>query len=136
MLAEKIAEGYGKKEDYNCAEMILCGANEVYGLDLDDHALKTAGGFGGGLGVGSVCGALCGGIMALSSLLIETTAHQTKDLKRFEEEFLKGFEQEMGSILCVDLMPRFRTQERGCMEVVKKAAEHLDKAAGQILLGE
>ena len=132
MLADKIAEGYGKAEGFNCAEMILYGANEVYGLGLDEKALKLAGGFGGGLGVESTCGALCAGVMVLSHLLIETTAHNAKDLKRFEEDYLRGYEVEMGSILCEALKSSYRTLENGCMQVVVVAAEYLDEVIDRI----
>jgi len=136
MLAEKIAEGYGKAEDFNCAEMILNGANEAYGLDLDEKALKLAGGFGGGFGIESVCGALCGCVMTLSRLLINTVAHQTKDLRRYEEELLKGYEAEMGSILCKDLKRDYRTEDKGCAYVIEMAAEYLDQAVERIRRGE
>lgn len=50
MLKELIQEGYGVKEDLNCAETILYAANRVYHLDLNSDSLKLAAAFGGGMG--------------------------------------------------------------------------------------
>lgn len=50
MLKELIQEGYGVKEDLNCAETILYAANQVYHLDLNSDSLKLAAAFGGGDG--------------------------------------------------------------------------------------
>jgi len=78
-LNELLKNGFGKCENYseeelarygnvnmNCAERILRGANEAYGLGLSDEALKVSAPFGGGMGIGSVCGAITGAIMVLS----------------------------------------------------------------------
>ena len=132
MLYDKIAGGFGSDKDFNCAEKIFCGANESYGLGLDAETLKLAGGFGGGLGVESVCGALCGGMMAISRLMVKTTAHQAEGLRPCQEAFMKGYEEEMGSILCSELKFSYRTKEKGCQRVVEKAAQHLDKIVKQI----
>ncbi|MDR0469575.1 MAG: C-GCAxxG-C-C family protein [Peptococcaceae bacterium] len=132
MLYEIIADGFGNDRGFNCAEKILYGANEAYGLGLDEDVMKLAGGFGGGLGVESACGALCGGVMVLSRLLIKTTAHQTQNLKRCEEEFLNGYKEEMGSILCEELKFSYRTKENGCQRVIEKAAEYLDQVVSRI----
>ena len=51
MLAELIKNGFGEKEDLNCAEKILWGANNAYNLGLDREALKLASGFGGGMAI-------------------------------------------------------------------------------------
>lgn len=44
MLKELLAKGFGEKEDLNCSEKILMGANIAYKLGLDDAALKLASG--------------------------------------------------------------------------------------------
>lgn len=51
MLKELIQDGYGIKEDLNCAEAILYGANQVYHLDLNSDSLKMAAAFGGGMAI-------------------------------------------------------------------------------------
>ena len=47
MLKEKALSYYDA--DYNCAESILRGGNDAYGLGLDENALKVIAGFGGGI---------------------------------------------------------------------------------------
>ena len=49
MLKELLETGYGVKEDLNCAEKILYGANRAYQLGFDRDDLKVAAGFGGGM---------------------------------------------------------------------------------------
>ena len=49
MLKELIQDGHGIKEDLNCSETILYGANQVYHLDLNPDSLKMAAAFGGGM---------------------------------------------------------------------------------------
>ena len=65
MLKELIRGGYGIKEDLNCAETILYGANQIYHLDINSDSLKMAAAFGGGMGSESVCGVLTASIMVL-----------------------------------------------------------------------
>lgn len=132
MLKQLIADGFGQAEDYNCAEKIIRGANEAYGLNLSEEGMKLAGGFGGGLAIESTCGALCGAVMALSHLLIDTIAHQSQELKPMTQELLEGFQAEMGSIYCDALKNDYRTPEKKCQVVIEKAAEHLDKLVSRI----
>lgn len=47
MLTDLIKNGFGQKEDLNCAETILYGANKAYDLGLSRDALKLAAAFGG-----------------------------------------------------------------------------------------
>ena len=54
MLKDLLENGYGVKEDLNCAERILYGANKVYKLGLDRDDLKVAAGFGAGMAIESV----------------------------------------------------------------------------------
>jgi hypothetical protein len=42
MLKKLIKNGYGIKEDLNCAETILYGANQVYHLGLNPDSLKLS----------------------------------------------------------------------------------------------
>ena len=119
-------------EDLNCAEMILIGGNESYGLDLDKKTFKLAAGFGGGMGVESTCGALTGSIMVLGSFLVKERAH-TSNIGEISEKFLGQFEKEMGSIKCSHLRGRYRTEEEGCNPIIFKAAEVLDKIVEESL---
>ena len=127
MLKELIQEGYGVKEDLNCAETILYAANQVYHLNLNSDSLKLAAAFGGGMGIESVCGVLAGSLMVLGRLFIKETAHQHPEIKELSKELFDTFQKEMGDILCKPLKDNYRTEEKKCREVVLKGAEVLDK---------
>jgi C_GCAxxG_C_C family probable redox protein len=127
MLKELIQEGYGVKEDLNCAETILYAANQVYHLNLNSDSLKLAAAFGAGMGIESVCGVLAGSLMVLGRLFIKETAHQHPEIKELSKELFDTFQKEMGDILCKPLKDNYRTEEKKCREVILKGAEVLDK---------
>jgi len=127
MLKELIQEGYGIKEDLNCAETILYAANQVYHLNLNSDSLKLAAAFGGGMGIESVCGVLASSLMVLGRLFIKETAHKHPEIKELSKELFDTFQKEMGDILCKPLKDNYRTEEKKCREVILKGAEVLDK---------
>ena len=127
MLTELIKQGFGEKEDLNCAEKILQGANTVYGLGLDKEALKLAAGFGGGMAIEDKCGALTASIMVLGRLLVKDRAHESTRIKELTKELFDEYRKEMGSIDCAPLKKKHRTKELKCRNVIIKAAEVLDR---------
>lgn len=126
-LSELILSGFGIEEDYNCAEKILYGANQAYGLGLNPESLKLSAGFGGGLAIGEVCGALCGAVMVLSLLHVDTVAHQSESLKPSTQSLLEEFRGKMGIIDCTALKEKFRTPEEKCLHIIVEAASCLDR---------
>jgi C_GCAxxG_C_C family probable redox protein len=126
MLHELLENGFGNKEDFNCAEKILYGANESYNLGLDHHALKLAAGFGGGMGIEDACGALTASVMVLGHLFVKKNAHESTRIKDLTSEFLTRYKDEMGSIDCAPLKEQYRTEEIKCRDVILKAALILD----------
>ena len=127
MLTELIREGFGEKEDLNCAEKILQGANIAYNLGLDKEAVKLAAGFGGGMAIEDKCGALTAGIMVLGRLFIKNNAHESTKIKELTKELFADYAKVMGSIDCAPLKEKHRTEELKCRRVIIKAAEILDK---------
>jgi len=127
MLSELISQGYGEKEDLNCAERILHGSNQVYNLGLDPQALKLAAGFGGGMAIEDKCGALTAAIMVLGRLFVVERAHESSKIKDLAKELFAEYEKEMGSINCAPLKDKYRTEELKCRIVIAKAAQILDK---------
>ena len=127
MLRTLILQGYGEKEDLNCAEKILYGANQVYHLGLDQQALKMVAGFGGGMAIESVCGALTASIMVLGYLFIKKNAHESSRIKDLTQELFMSYRKEMNNINCDSLKAEHRTDELKCRNVIAKAAEILDK---------
>ncbi len=126
MLTELLESGYAKDKDLNCAEQILQGANEAYGLGLDEDHLKVAAGFGGGMAIESVCGALTAAIMVLGRLYVQERAHESSRIKDLTQELFELYSKEMGSIHCAPLKENYRTPEGKCQTVILKAAEILD----------
>ena len=126
-LSELVNGGYMKKEDLNCAETILYGANKVYNLDLDPRALKLAAGFGGGMGVEATCGALTGAVMVLGMVFAREKGHDTPRLKELCAEFLEEYRRQMGSIDCKTLKDRYWTKKRECHGIVLQSAEILER---------
>jgi len=127
MLKTLILQGYGKKEDLNCAEKILYGANQVYNLGLDKQALKMSAGFGGGMGIGSVCGALTAAVMVLGMLFVKNNAHESSKIKNLTQELFINYQEAMDNINCEPLKVQHRTDELQCTNVIAKAAEILDQ---------
>ncbi|HHV94232.1 MAG TPA: hypothetical protein GXX47_06840 [Firmicutes bacterium] len=127
MLKELLEQGFGIKEDLNCAERILYGANEVYNLGLDRDDLKLAAGFGGGMAIESICGALTASIMVLGRMYVKDRAHESGRIKELVRELFNLYAEAMGSILCAPLKEKYRTEEMGCQAVIVKAAEILDE---------
>lgn len=127
MLKELIQNGYGIKEDLNCSETILYGANQVYHLDLNLGSLKMAAAFGGGMAIESVCGVLTASLMVLGKLFVPDIAHKYPEIKELSKELFDTFKKEMGDILCKPLKDSYHTEEKKCRDVILKAAEILDK---------
>jgi len=126
MLKELIQNGFGIKEDLNCAETILYASNQVYLLNLNSDSLKLAGAFGGGMAIESVCGVLTAALMVLSKLFIEEVAHRNPEIKELSKELFEIFQREMGEILCKPLKDKYRTEEKKCRDIIVKGAEILD----------
>ena len=126
-LADLISQGFGLAEDYNCAEKIIYGANQVYDLGLDPAACKLAAGFGAGCGIGHLCGTLAAGCMVLSHRYVRQRAHESNLIPQKTDAFLHGFEQQMGSLMCENLKRQYRTEEKKCYDVIYAAALALDQ---------
>lgn len=126
MLGDLIRQGFGEKEDLNCAEKILYGANQVYHLGLTKEALKLSSGFGGGMAIEDKCGALTASIMVIGRLFVVNRAHESSRIKDLTRELFDRYQKEMGSIDCAPLKNRYRTEEIKCRLVIEKAADILD----------
>lgn len=127
MLYELLTNGFGIKEDYNCAEKILYGANQAYNMGLDPTSLKLSGGFGGGMFIGDTCGAVTAGIMVISHFVNDSVAHRSVRLKELVVEFQSKYTALNESTQCTPLKEQFRTEEHGCLKVITDAALILDE---------
>lgn len=127
MLSKLIKQGFGEKEDFNCAEKILYGANKVYQLGLDKESLKMASGFGGGMGIEDKCGALTASIMVLGRLFVKKNAHESTKIKELTQELFELYRRDMGEINCAPLKEKYKTEELKCRNIIAKAAEILEQ---------
>lgn len=123
MLVENIRKYY--KANYNCSETLVLAGNETYGLGLDDKAVKLMAGFGGGCGCGHLCGALAGALGIISMLTVQDRAHTTADFGPVRAEFMAKYEEALGSFLCSELKPKYRTEEDACLKTCELTGEVL-----------
>ncbi|HIV69026.1 MAG TPA: C-GCAxxG-C-C family protein [Candidatus Butyricicoccus stercorigallinarum] len=124
MLKDRATEYYEK--GYNCAETILRAANDEYQLGLTEDAMKLCGGFGAGMGCGKACGALCGGICAISAKLIETSAHETPELRAACTKLVAAFNRILGDTECKNLMQKYKKPDTRCLQTVLLGCEALE----------
>lgn len=132
MLEQLVKNGFGKDEDYNCAEKVLYGANEVYGLGLDTKALKMAAAFGGGMGTGRTCGAVAAALMVIGAVKTEKVAHQSPEVKAMAVKFQEDYEGRMKSIDCAPLKEMHADETIGCSKIIETAAEVLDQLMAEV----
>lgn len=118
-----IENGLSKDKDLNCAETVLYAANEAYGLQLPQSALKLAAGFGGGMGINSTCGALTGGVMALSAIFVKERGHESDYIKVLNAELFDSFKNKMDSIDCSYLKEHYRSPQDECHPIIVQAAQ-------------
>jgi C_GCAxxG_C_C family probable redox protein len=131
---------------FNCCESVLIRIDRESPLPgFDNDVMRIASAFGGGVaGWGSVCGAASGAAMALG-LINGTDGDEHPDefqgkrdrLRDKTQRFLRVFEEEFGSVNCMNLLGVDRRTEEGrrrydelkaqgvfrCGEYVKWAAD-------------
>ncbi|MDD3640991.1 MAG: C-GCAxxG-C-C family (seleno)protein [Atribacterota bacterium] len=127
MLKDLIEQGFGKKEDLNCSETILYGANKVFNLGLSENCLRLSAAFGGGMGVENVCGVVTGSLMVLGYLFVKGNAHKSPEIKDLCKELFKRYNDELGNFDCKPLKDKYRTEEKKCYDIILKGAEILDE---------
>ncbi len=123
----EIAEYYYREKDYNCAESVICAANDFYGMGIDPTTLKLSAAFGGGMTTGNVCGAVSGAMMALGYLFVEERAHEGEQhIKVIGATMMEQFEKSHSSTNCLVLKDLYADEQDGCIAVVQKAVTLLE----------
>ncbi|MDD3656558.1 MAG: C-GCAxxG-C-C family (seleno)protein [Atribacterota bacterium] len=125
-LKELIEQGFYPKNDLNCAETILYGANQVYNLGLSRDCLRLSAAFGGGMGTENVCGVVTASVMVLGYLFVKDHAHQNPEIKDICKELFELYTKKLGDFDCKPLKDKYRTEEKKCFDVILKGAEILD----------
>ena len=129
-------------EGYNCAQAVAAAFGDLTGLD-EKTAARMASCFGGGMGrMREVCGAVSGMLMVAGVLYGYDDPKATKEKRELyaQVQAMAGrFREELGSIICRDLMknppsdpnPTPRTaefyKERPCARMVKTAARIMEE---------
>ena len=137
--AERASEIY--RQDFNCAQSVLCAFGDRTGLE-EDTAKRLASPFGGGMGsLKEVCGALTGAFMVLG--LAKGFTDPTRDNKRLQRErvdkLTNAFRERFGEVHCRALLARnaadgsATSEAKPCLKFVTAAAEIL---AGAIAVME
>ncbi len=124
------------KKGLNCAQSVVLAFKDELGID-EDTLKKLSIGYGGGIGrQRQACGAVLGMTMVLSFMLSD--GDNKLAIYSIIQEACKEFKEEMGSIVCADLLdgeilkdkspvPEDRTLEyykkRPCGEICRLAAE-------------
>lgn len=124
---------------FNCCESVLIRIDRENPLPcFETDVMRIASTFGGGVaGWGSVCGAASGAAMAIG-LIYGTDGNEHPDefqgkrdrLRDKTQQFLRAFEEEFGSVNCMDLLGVDRRTEEG-----KRRYDEL-KAQGAFRCGE
>ena len=129
-------------EGYNCAQAVAAAFGDLTGLD-EKTAAKMASCFGGGMGrMREVCGAVSGMLLVAGVLYGYNDPKATTEKRELyaQVQAMAGqFRQELGSIVCRDLLknppsdpnPTPRTEqfykERPCARMVATAARIMDE---------
>ena len=125
-LKEYIENGFGIKEDLNCSEQILYGANDVYKLGLDKDSLRLAAGFGGGMGAEDACGVVTGAAMVFSRIFIKGRARESGLIREVNKDFNKRFTEALETTNCKELKDIHCREIRGCKPIIVTGAGILD----------
>ncbi len=127
MLEDAVGKQYSRNDvERNCAEAMVYGANDEYGLDLPQEAFFTMGAFGGGMRIKSICGAVTGSLAVLGILFNSEIYEKQERMKRIAEEFIAEFEKRYGHLECSVLRDKYRDPVIGCETTVRMAARVLE----------
>lgn len=128
----------------NCSQAVVAAFEDVTGFDRET-SLKIAAALGGGIcRMREVCGAVSGAMIVLGMARGDgaDSDHDKKAaLYKTGQDFAIGFKDELGSIVCRELLglpdgksdavPEARTaayyKKRPCAEIVRFAASELEK---------
>ena len=138
------------REGYNCSQSVFAAFADVLGLTVEQAALESSA-FGGGVGgMREICGAVSGMVLLVGRLCGYSDPKEyegKKAMYHLIQEMSQQFEQEMGSIICRDLLgikkgeslpePSVRTEEyyqqrpcvKACRVAAKIASEMLEEQA-------
>ncbi len=119
------------RENYNCAQSVLCAFSAETGMD-EEQAKRVASSFGGGMGsLKEVCGALTGAFMVMGLIKGFTipTPENKQGYAKIVDELAYAFNSQFGAFRCRDLLKKniedgsAKTEAKPCLKYVVAAAE-------------
>lgn len=127
MLSERVKRCFFDY-DYNCAEAMLCAANDEYNMGLDKEAFKTMSAFGGGMNIEEYCGAMTGGLAVLGMLFVKERAHESTKISNLSKEFIGKVRERLETDNCKKLRELYKEDEllRECEYTMVTAAQILE----------
>ncbi len=120
------AYSYFIEKDYNCAEAVVRVANDKLDLRLPEEGMQLLSGFGGGMCCGKACGAVCGALAIVGKCVVQERAHATEGFKDKCAGIVSRLEDELGSITCAEIKPKYFKEDTRCLEVVEKVSQILE----------
>jgi C_GCAxxG_C_C family probable redox protein len=106
------------KYNYSCSETMLCAANEVYNLGLDETHLKMMSPFSGGMFIGETCGVVTGGITVLGLLFVNNNKADSPKMIEAVKEFQERFKTELKTNDCTPLKELYEEETVGCGNLI------------------
>ena len=118
---------YTNKEiyDLSCSETMIVAANDYFNLDLSSDAIHMMAPFSSGMMVEETCGALSGAIAVLGILFTRECSHNSPFMKEMVQEFIERFNKKTSSINCIELKSLYRSETKGCYDIIVYAGEIL-----------
>jgi C_GCAxxG_C_C family probable redox protein len=108
---------------FNCSQSVLAAFGEDFGLSEDD-CLKISCAFGAGMGRQQhTCGAVTGALMVLGLKYGKALKDdESKKLNTYSKtiEFMKAFEKENNSTVCLDLLDGLDMKSEDGMKKIKE----------------
>lgn len=111
----------------NCAEAMILGGNDYYGLKLPKESFLTMAAFGGGVNREDLCGAVSGGVALLGLLFVKERSHDSGMIGEITKEYVNRFEASMGSLNCKKLKEIHRNDTEKCSAVVEASSRVLEE---------
>ena len=126
-LKDCVLKAYDIKDNRSCSESLLAGANEYYGLNLDEKAFLASSAFGGGMYYDGVCGVISSSAAVLGMLYSTGRAHDSEVMKKTVKEVYTKFIDKLGVYTCPELKAKYKTDEKRCETMLATCADVLEE---------
>ncbi len=130
-MLKDLAKKYYIDQNFNCAETMMRAANEYYNLVISANDMRMMAGFGGGMQTGNTCGSFAASIAILSMMYVETTAHESKDIRPICMTMTRKFQAKWETTLCREIKAKSFTPEIRCLHTIEVACDLLEETIAE-----